>query len=305
MKNEEALTINVCVVLAVFNGENYIEQQIETILRQETVETDIYISDDFSTDRSMHICSSMQRQYNQIKIINQTKKLGGAARNFLYLLKEVNFDHYEYIALSDQDDIWNTDKLQHAISMMHKHNVDAYSSNVNAFWLDGKQMLIDKAQPQVAYDFMFESAGPGCTFVISKRLAIDLQFFLKNNAVKTQGISLHDWFIYAFTRFNDYRWFIDPNPSMLYRQHSNNVIGANRGFKPMIARLIKLGQGWYYKQILLIAHTIGYENSWPIKSFIRLKLIDRLKLALNARHFRRRSRDQLAFALYVLFLAKK
>lgn len=303
--NEEALKINVCVILAVCNGENYIEQQLKTILWQEKVKANIYISDDCSIDNSIQICSSLQSQYNQIKIINQTRKLGGAARNFLYLLKEVDFDNYDYVALSDQDDIWNADKLKHAISKMCQHNVDAYSSNVTAFWLDGKHMLIDKAQPQTTYDYMFESAGPGCTFVISKKLVIALQIFLRNHEEKCNAIALHDWFIYAFARLKGFQWFIDAKPSMMYRQHDNNVIGANRGIKPMFTRLNKLKQGWYRKQTLLIATILGYAENWPIKHLIRLNVMDRIKLALNARHFRRRLRDQFAFAAYILLFAKK
>lgn len=303
--NEEALKINVCVILAVCNGENYIEQQLKTILWQDKVNPNIYISDDCSIDHSMQICSSMQSQYKQIKIINQTKKLGGAARNFFYLLKEANFDDCDYVALSDQDDIWRTDKLNHAISIMLQHDVDAYSSNVTAFWLDGKKMLIDKAQSQTTYDYMFESAGPGCTFVISKKLAVAIQLFLKTHDAKCNEIALHDWFIYAFARSKKYNWYIDPEPTMLYRQHDSNVIGANRGLQPMLARLKKIRHGWYDQQIKLIAHTLGYQHTWPIQLLTRLGFKDRMTLALHARKFRRRLRDQIAFAIYVLLLAKK
>jgi len=73
----------------------------------------------------------------------------------------------------------------------------------------------------------------------------------------------------------------------------------------MFGRLKKMTQGWYYQQILLIADILGYQQSWPIEYLTRLSYMDRLKLALHARQFRRRLRDQVAFAIYILLLAKK
>lgn len=296
---------NVLVLLAAYNGENWLKEQVKSIYSQEEVEVTLAISVDLSSDNTSSLVDTLKDSYPTLYKLPNQGVLGSAAKNFFHLLREVELQPFDYIALSDQDDIWHATKLKNAIVMISQHHTHAYSSNVTAFWQDGKQILIDKAQAQTNHDFMFESAGPGCTFVLSKKLAVELQSYLRNNVLQTQEIFLHDWFIYAFARSKGYQWYIDSYPSMMYRQHANNVIGANRGLKPMIARLIKLGQGWYRQQILLIAAAVGYENRWPINSFVRLNLFDRFKLALHAHQFRRRLRDQVAFALYVLFLAKK
>ena len=59
------------------------------------------------------------------------------------------------------------------------------------------------------------------------------------------NVVLHDWLTYAICRAYGHKWIIDSKPSIQYRQHQNNVIGANSGLKAKWARLIKLKQGWY------------------------------------------------------------
>jgi rhamnosyltransferase len=89
---------------------------------------------------------------------------------------------------------------------------DAYSSNVTAFWPDGTTHVLNKAQPQVTWDYLFEAAGPGCTYVFSKRLASQLKRVLYDNWDVIQSITLHDWFCYGYARANGYQWFIDSEP---------------------------------------------------------------------------------------------
>ncbi len=152
---------------------------------------------------------------------------------------------------------------------------------------------------------MFESAGPGCSFVFTKKLASEIQYLLNNSYELCNQVALHDWFIYAFARSRGYKWFIDPIPSMLYRQHANNVLGANTGLKPLISRFKKLKTGWYEQQVMTIAKILGYEHLEPIKRLSRLHLRDRIYLALHSADYRRRFRDQVALAFYFLFIAKK
>lgn len=293
----------VVVLLASYKGLPWIDEQITSILEQENVDIQLTISDDNSDDGTIDYLQKKQLSH-PIRLLPATRS-GSAALNFFRLLIDQDISGFDYVALSDQDDIWLPQKLNRAIEAIRHQNVDAYSSNVRAFWADGKSRLINKAQPQTSYDYMFESAGPGCSFVLSNKLAIELQQLLKNQRQSCKGIALHDWFIYAFARSNGYKWYIDPMPNLLYRQHAGNVVGANTGIKAIQTRLLKLNQGWYMEQVLLIAKTLGYQNSRLIQKVSRLNLLDRCYLAMSANHFRRRLRDQFAFALFILFLAKK
>jgi rhamnosyltransferase len=152
---------------------------------------------------------------------------------------------------------------------------------------------------------MFESAGPGCTFVLTQKLALDLQSFLIANQDKCQHIALHDWFIYAFARSRGFKWLIDHEAHMLYRQHAGNVVGANVGVKAKLARWQKLREGWLVKQALLTADILDYKDAWPIQKLKRYHLVDRLALIANVNKLRRRLRDRIALAMFLLLPLKK
>ncbi|MDP2152530.1 MAG: glycosyltransferase [Methylotenera sp.] len=289
----------VLVLLASFNGQSHIEKQLNSILNQSDVDVSILVSDDCSSDGSLDMMTSVASQHKNIAFLPSIS-CGGAAKNFFRLLSEADLSNADYIALSDQDDIWQNDKLSHAVKKIQENNVDAYSSNVTAFWPNGKQRLINKAQPQKQFDYMFESAGPGCTFVLTKKFALEIQAFLISNQVQCQHIALHDWFIYAFARSRGFKWLIDHESHMLYRQHAENVVGANVGIKAKIQRFKKLREGWLFEQALLIADILGYTDMVPIQKIKRLSLLDRVWLVLNMNKLRRRLRDCVALALLML-----
>ena len=108
---------------------------------------------------------------------------------------------------------------------------------MKAFGKNGKEKLINKAQKQNKFDYLFEAAGPGCTYVLTQRLAKSFQSFLKANLREINKIALHDWLIYAFSRSSGYKWHIDKVPKMRYRQHQENQVGVNRGLKAMLKRI--------------------------------------------------------------------
>jgi len=293
----------VAVLLASYQGLPWIDKQIESILQQQNVNVELTISDDLSDDGTIDYLDKKKLTFPMT--LMPAKRSGTAALNFFRLLIESDFSEADYIALSDQDDIWLPNKLDWAVQSIKKQNVEAYSSNVKAFWPDGRTKLINKAQPQQAYDYMFESAGPGCTFVMSHRLAIELQKFLRSHILDCQNIALHDWFIYAFARSRNYKWHIDSIPGLLYRQHEVNAFGANSGLKAITSRLKKLNQGWYTQQIVTIARVLNYQNMPPLQKIGRLNIWDRIFLIITSYQFRRRLRDRFVFAFFIAFLARK
>ena len=292
------------VLLACYNGEKWLESQINSILNQQNVNKIIFASVDASSDNTLAICQSFTA-HNNIVVLPSLGRLGDAAKNFFRLINDVDLASFDYIAFADQDDIWDLDKLSSAIKMLKEMEGDAYSSNVTAFWADGKTKLIDKAQTQREFDYIFESAGPGCTFVLTQKLALHLQHFLLKNQQACKNVALHDWFIYAFARTNGYKWVIDKQPHMQYRQHGNNVVGANVGLQAKLIRWNKLRAGWLTTQAILLADIIGYSDSWVIKRLKRNNLIDKIVLIINVSKFRRKFIDRLALALSFLVGIKK
>lgn len=294
----------IAILLAAYNGENWIEEQLNSIISQKNVNVSIYISIDASTDQTKNLCM----RYSKVKILKDAGVFGDAAKNFFRLICDVNFADYEYIAYSDQDDIWLEHKLSRAVEQMMSTKSDGYSSNVTAFWEDRRTQLINKSQPQVKWDYLFESAGPGCTFLLNKNLALNLQKLVRQQKHEMNNIWLHDWFTYAYARANNYTWLIDSQPSMLYRQHASNQVGVNLGLKAFKHRAAYILSGKGLDQSIKIAELVGIANDVFIKSWIPLTRLGFLKLAFNANQCRRKKIDQLYFfcaCIALVFFVKK
>jgi rhamnosyltransferase len=287
----------IAVLLAAYNGMQWIEDQLASILAQTAVDVTVYISVDPSTDGTEAWCHTYAAQHPRVIVLSPAGAFGGASRNFFRLIRDVDLIEFDLVAFADQDDVWHADKLQRAAQLIQSRGVDACSTNVTAFWPDGRNQLLDKAQPQVAWDYLFEAAGPGCTYVLSRKLVAALKVSMLASWDKLQAINLHDWYCYAFARGNGFRWFIDPNPSMQYRQHDRNQFGANTGISSWFARYKMIRSGWWFSQVRLIAELVEprrhplISERWPPG---RWQL---LRLSLNAGKCRRRGRDKFFFLL--------
>lgn len=291
------------VLLAAYNGMKWIAEQVDSILSQRGVSVTLLISVDISTDGTDEWVTALAARDPRVSALPYGEKFGGAARNFFRLVKDAPFSDFDYFALADQDDVWNPDKLSRAVDVVNAQRVDGYSGNVKAFWPDGKEKLIVKSQPQVSYDFLFEAAGPGCTYVFTRPLFVELQKHLSARFAQIQTVTLHDWYFYAFSRANGFRWHIDSVPGMQYRQHANNQVGVNRGVKAFKARLSQVYDGWYFNQAALIAPLVGMADQPFVRGWISLGRAQLIRLALNSARCRRRPRDKFIFAGLCLVLA--
>lgn len=291
----------VAVLFAAYNGIDWLSEQIESILSQSDVLITIYISVDLSTDGTYEACNQLSKVHDNINILPYGSRFGGAGKNFLRLFVDVDFTDFDYISLADQDDIWLPHKIKNAISHLNSKFCDGYSSNVTAFWPDGRTCLIDKAQKQVAYDYFFEPAGPGCTYVLTKKLANLFKNFVQENEQGAALVVAHDWLIYAYARFNHFRWHIDKVPSMLYRQHQNNQVGANVNFSAYKKRLKLVKNKWYRGEVFNVINVLGARKDPFIKKNLVDGEVNYNGLAFNAFKCRRRMRDKCALFILCLF----
>lgn len=289
----------VAVLLAAYNGMAWIEAQLDSILKQTNVCVSVFISVDTSTDGTEAWCADYAQRHANITLLPPAGRFGGASRNFFRLIRDVDFSTFDYVAFSDQDDLWHPDKLQRAVSALATGHHDAYSSNVTAFWPDGQRVLLDKAQPQVQWDYLFEAAGPGCTYVLNRRLADAFKSSLLSHWDEAQAVSLHDWYCYAYARSHGFQWLIDPVSGMDYRQHANNQVGANTGLASLISRLKKIADGWWAGQVLLIGRLTG-NNQLQTAGKHGSTRLSFLKLAFKAPQCRRRPRDKIFFVVACL-----
>lgn len=291
----------IAVLLASYNGVKYIKEQVDSILNQKNVEVTIFVSDDLSLDRTIQYLQDIYKDEKKLVYLESNQKFGGAAKNFYRLIKDVDFSDFDYVSLADQDDIWYEDKVIRAIKTIEEKQIDAYSSNVLAFWEDGKEIVLQKAQAQAKYDYLFESAGPGCTYVLSQKLANDIKEFMIKNWEQINQIDLHDWLIYAYSRENNYKWHIDEIPTMRYRQHISNQVGANDGLNAKIKRLKLVFSSWYRDETKKIIKVLNLEDKYKFAKYILNKsYLNNILLVGYIFDFRRKTKDKIFLTLLVL-----
>jgi rhamnosyltransferase len=299
MKKQQLLP-KFAIFLAAYNGVEYIYEQINSILMQKNVDVHIFISVDKSSDGTESYLANLSSNESRITLLPMGDRFGGASVNFYRLIRDVNFGYFDFICFADQDDIWYPNKLYRAQDMLKKNKADGYSSNVIAFWVNGKRKFINKAQPQQPWDFLFEAAGPGCTYVLNKQLALSFQLMVQGSESRVLKIEYHDWLIYAYARANNFKWFIDSKPSMEYRQHKNNQVGVNIGWKSLWIRSKKTLHGHGFSQAFLIADLLGLSSANIVQYGLCGGRLGYLRLAFYARLCRRKGEDQLRFFILCL-----
>jgi rhamnosyltransferase len=297
----EKLTNPKCIVLlATYNGDCWLHEQLSTIYDQKNVSVRVVASDDKSTDNTLLILKywAEYRGLEQLPSIKQRQ--GSANRNFLRLIRDVDIGFSEFIALADQDDIWYPDKLSRAISCLKATGADAYSSNIEAFWSDGRVCVIRKSHSMKAWDYLFSSPGPGCTFVFQRSAFLNLRAWVRKNFEELSKLWVHDWIFYAYLRSVGYRWLIDDHVSISYRQHASNEIGANIGLLALKNRLEYIRSGKYRNNVLSVSRLVGAPTKL-VQALERMSLRDRLWLLSHAYQFRRSFMEVLIIAfLFIL-----
>ena len=298
-------TPKVAVLMATYNGKQWLTAQIDSIFQQVGVNLILFVSDDGSTDGTIEYIKKLADLDSRVVVLPKIERMGSAGKNFYRLIRDVDFSEFDYVTFVDQDDIWHSNKLSSHVDLIRANDAEAASSNVVAFWPDGRQKLIVKSQAQKDFDFLFESAGPGCTFLMTPWLVNQVKQQLLTNPVAAD-VELHDWLTYAICRAHNKRWVIDPTPSMQYRQHHANVVGANFGLKPALTRLKKIKSGWYRYQVTLISRVAGSINKkQDLLDFQELvqsnNPIDQFRLIPYALRGRRKLIDRAVLMLTILF----
>lgn len=281
----EKKMITVAILMSTFNGEKYLKEQIDSILNQKcNFKFDLFVRDDGSTDNTLSILES----YSKHKGITyyKAKKNLGAARSFLTLLKDIS--EYDFYAFSDQDDVWNENKLQNAIDIIKSEKEPAlYCSNCEL--VDNKLKYLGRNVHRKQPTFNLESVlclascAQGCTSVLNERLAMVLRKY-----PLPETIIMHDSLLTILCMLIDGHVFYDHNSSMQYRMHSSNVFGMNtlkQGIKCVLKdrfiEIFKKKKITIYDQAESILQT--YKNEISLKNQKICKLIIKSKYSFIAR----------------------
>ena len=218
----------------------------------------------------------------------------------------IDFKKYDYISLSDQDDIWEKKKIFRAIKMINSKKIDCYSSDVSLLYRSGKLEYLKKSQKQTKMDFLFEGGGPGSTYVLTNKFinALTINLRMKPNIYKR--IKFHDWYIYFFARINGFKWFIDSFSSLKYRQHEANELGGNIGLKKKLKRFKFISDGNMSKQLKYF-FKLNNSKSENYQFLFSTNFLETfIFLIKNFIYFRRKNSEKLyCLIILIIILFKK
>jgi len=242
----------VLVLLASYNGAPWIVEQIDSILAQNGVEVRVVIRDDCSRDETRAKIAPFLG-HSPVSLTSGDSPTGSAAQNYFSLMRDNSADGFDFVALADQDDNWNPDKLIRACHRLSHGDRAGYSSATLAFWPNGRSAVLTQSSRATRSDFLFGGIGQGCTFVLTAGFYARVREFLASRPGITKDIHYHDWALYALARTWYLSWIFDPTPSLRYRQHDRNDTGARASVAGMRKRLALIRRGWFTGQLRAIA----------------------------------------------------
>ncbi len=212
------------VLMSTYNGEKYIREQLDSLLRQ-TLQPDlIFIRDDGSKDGTLAILEEYAEKYPFVRYYCGENK--GPAKSFWELI--CSCEEADYYALCDQDDVWFEDKLSVALEKLNEEDNEIPLLYCSKYTLtDGDLHPIDSNVSSL-YGFsdfphaLIYHTAPGCTFVFNQEARKKI---VKYDVEKEYCI-IHDAIIHkVVTLFG--KMILDDESHMYYRQHGNNEIGMN------------------------------------------------------------------------------
>lgn len=278
----------VLVLLATWNGAAHLREQLESFRSQFRRPTRLIVSDDGSRDDTPSILAefAVSAPGFAVDVIDGPRR--GGAQNFLRLLRAVP-EGTDFVALSDQDDVWLPDKIARGMRLLSQQPVDRPALLGGRSYICDAQLhnqrisSMPRRSPSFCHALVQNFAG-GNTMMLN-RAAIDL---LRDAAAEAGRVVVHDWWIYQVVSGVGGAVIFDEVPLLLYRQHGGNQIGANAGvsaklrrFRWMLAGRFRRWNAINLAALRSSAHRFTPENRAMIEDFARLQragLWDRLAI---------------------------
>lgn len=237
----------VAILMCTFNGQAFLEQQLESIRRQRWPAWFIAISDDGSVDGTLDTVTRYQTLLGTDKLSLWQGPRRGFARNFMSFTCNRNLQA-EFYAWCDQDDIWHEDKLHKAMSWLQSVPADRpalYMGRTELIGVRGEPLGFSPLfrRPPSFANALVQNIGGGNTMVFNH----SARALLRDVAEHLESLSLdivsHDWWAYLLITGAGGEVFYDARPYVRYRQHGRNLVGSNAGWRARIARLHMVLQG--------------------------------------------------------------
>jgi glycosyltransferase involved in cell wall biosynthesis len=268
---------SVAVLLCTFNGDCFIDEQLESILRQQGVQVHVFASDDGSRDQTLHVLNAFRGWWGESRVsIYRGPGRGYVANFFSLVCSDIEADYFAY---ADQDDVWDRDKLSRAITALAALGDEKpalYCSRTRLITRDGAPSGFSprfKKDPAFA-NALIQNIGSGNTMVLNRK-ARDLL-----RAVGPVDVPSHDWWTYILVSAAGGTLLYDSTPCVSYRQHHGNVIGSNMTWRDRLARFSLALRGrnraWNSRNIVVLL------KNRAMLSAENLQILERFSAARDA-----------------------
>ena len=206
------------------NGAAFIDEQLKSIAEQTHENWMLIVSDDESDDGTGAKIERFAKAH-PYQVIMRNGPGNGVCANFLSLANDPTIEA-DYFSFSDQDDIWHKDKLRRAINYLERipaHLPALYCGRTELMTFDGKTYGFSPlfTRPPSFRNALVQSLAGGHTMVFNRSAKKILE------EAATTSVVLHDWWLYQLVSAAGGAVHYDPLPMLKYRQHPENLIGAN------------------------------------------------------------------------------
>lgn len=220
--------------MSTYNGEKYLSEQIDSLLKQEGVELQILVRDDGSNDKT----HEMLDKYQDEGILKwYTGANLRSAKSFMDLI--MNAPDSDYYAFCDQDDVWKEDKLKRAVEKLEEMVIE---KDIPLLYCSDYQLVDEKLKnlPDNGHHStdtfpaaLVSSCCTGCTVVFNKKLR---DFLVKK---LPEHLVMHDDWVHKVCLALNGKVYYDEYKGLFYRQHGNNVDGGVHGFRSKVGKILE------------------------------------------------------------------
>ncbi len=236
----------VAIFLCTYQGQKFLEDQLRSFEVQTHQNWEVWASDDGSKDKTLSILEAFQNRWGKSKLSIHSGPAKGFVANFLSLTCRADVDA-DFFSYSDQDDIWEANKLERAVTWLKSipETVPAlYCARTKLVDINNTEIGLSPlfAKPPSFQNALMQSIAGGNTMVFNKA-ARDLLV----EAGEDISVISHDWWAYIVITGCGGRVFYDSVPTLRYRQHGNNLIGMNSSLGAKLKRIKMLFAGEFRK----------------------------------------------------------
>lgn len=274
---ESTVASRVAILLCTYHGQQYLAEQLDSFAAQSHEHWEVWASDDGSEDDTHLILETYRTKWDVGRLSVHFGPAEGFAANFLSLTCNASIDA-DFYAYSDQDDVWEADKLARAVQWLESVPSDVpalYCSRTRLVDADNNEIGVSPLftkKPSFANALM-QNIGGGNTMVFNKAARKLLREAGENKSVIT-----HDWWAYMVVTGCGGRVFYDSKPTLRYRQHGGNLVGQNSNWAARLRRIRMLFQGRFkhwndcnIAALLTLEHRLAPENREILQRFAKAR----------------------------------